>query len=104
MRLVETFSSGTSDWLHTIKTSRRIEWSSVLRMFKIRILRLFNSYPRMKPDQKPTTGHECSCSHCTCDTRNCPECGLKTIKGMPGGRDATCTNCGYKDPCCYDWK
>ena len=34
--------------------------------------------------------------------RPCPECGLETIKGMPGGRDATCANCGYKDPCCYD--
>jgi len=34
--------------------------------------------------------------------RECPECGLDTIKGMPGGRDATCENCGYKDPCCYD--
>ncbi len=56
----------------------------------------------MKPDQKPTTEHECMCGNCNCDTRNCPECGQKTIKGMPGGRDATCTNCGYKDPCCYD--
>ena len=35
-------------------------------------------------------------------SRECPMCGLTTIKGMPGGRDATCTNCGYKDPCCYD--
>ncbi len=35
--------------------------------------------------------------------RECPECGFTTIKGMPGGRDATCTNCGYKDPCCYDY-
>jgi predicted RNA-binding Zn-ribbon protein involved in translation (DUF1610 family) len=35
--------------------------------------------------------------------RECPECGMNTIKGMPGGRDATCTNCGYKDPCCYDY-
>ncbi|MDP4010791.1 MAG: hypothetical protein Q8P72_01015 [Candidatus Roizmanbacteria bacterium] len=34
--------------------------------------------------------------------RPCPECGMNTIKGMPGGRDATCKNCGYKDPCCYD--
>ena len=34
--------------------------------------------------------------------RECPECGFPTIYGMPGGRDATCTNCGYKDPCCYD--
>ena len=34
--------------------------------------------------------------------RKCPECGMKSIKGMPGGRDATCKNCGYKDPCCYD--
>ena len=34
--------------------------------------------------------------------RICPMCSLLTLKGMPGGRDATCTNCGYKDPCCYD--
>ncbi len=37
------------------------------------------------------------------NVRECPECGFTTIKGMPGGRDATCTNCGYKDPCCYDY-
>lgn len=37
------------------------------------------------------------------EKRECPECGFTTIKGMPGGRDATCTNCGYKDPCCYDY-
>ena len=35
--------------------------------------------------------------------RECPECGFTTIKGMPGGRDSTCENCGYKDPCCYDY-
>jgi DNA-directed RNA polymerase subunit RPC12/RpoP len=34
--------------------------------------------------------------------RSCPECGLQSIFGMPGGRDAVCKNCGYKDPCCYD--
>lgn len=34
--------------------------------------------------------------------RECPECGLVTLKGMPGGKDAICDNCGYKDPCCYD--
>lgn len=29
----------------------------------------------------------------------CPVC--KDIIGiMPGSRDATCKNCGYKDPCC----
>jgi predicted RNA-binding Zn-ribbon protein involved in translation (DUF1610 family) len=37
------------------------------------------------------------------DLRECPECGMMTLKGMPGGRDATCVNCGYKDPCCYDY-
>jgi ribosomal protein S27AE len=37
------------------------------------------------------------------NVRECPECGFTTIKGMPGGRDATCGNCGYKDPCCYDY-
>lgn len=34
--------------------------------------------------------------------RACPMCNMMTLKGMPGGRDATCINCGYKDPCCYD--
>lgn len=34
--------------------------------------------------------------------RMCPSCGFLTLKGMPGGGDSTCTNCGYKDPCCYD--
>lgn len=34
--------------------------------------------------------------------RECPECGMMSIRGMPGGREATCKNCGYKDPCCYD--
>jgi len=36
------------------------------------------------------------------NVRQCPECGMKSLKGMPGGMDATCKNCGYKDPCCYD--
>ena len=36
------------------------------------------------------------------NVRKCPECEMMTLKGMPGGRDATCKNCGYKDPCCYD--
>ncbi len=34
--------------------------------------------------------------------RECPFCGLNSLKGMPGGRDSTCKNCGFKDPCCYD--
>lgn len=29
----------------------------------------------------------------------CPKCG-EVIGAMPGGRDATCKICGYKDPCC----
>lgn len=29
----------------------------------------------------------------------CPLC-KKEIGIMPGGRDAVCHNCGYKDPCC----
>lgn len=33
--------------------------------------------------------------------RSCPGCN-GTIFGMPGGRDAHCHNCGYKDPCCSD--
>jgi predicted RNA-binding Zn-ribbon protein involved in translation (DUF1610 family) len=33
--------------------------------------------------------------------RPCPACGT-TIFGMPGGRDAHCPTCGYKDPCCSD--
>lgn len=36
------------------------------------------------------------------NVRECPQCGLKSIKGMPGGADSTCQNCGYKDPCCSD--
>lgn len=35
--------------------------------------------------------------------RECPQCGFTTIKGMPGGADSTCKQCGYKDPCCYDY-
>ena len=34
--------------------------------------------------------------------RNCPSCEFETLMGMPGGKDSTCRNCGYKDPCCYD--
>jgi hypothetical protein len=37
------------------------------------------------------------------DIRECPSCGMMSIKGMPGGADSTCKNCGYKDPCCYDY-
>ncbi len=33
--------------------------------------------------------------------RSCPLCG-QTIFGMPGGRDAQCEQCGFKDPCCSD--
>lgn len=33
--------------------------------------------------------------------RPCPKCG-ETLYGMPGGRDAHCVCCGYKDPCCGD--
>lgn len=33
--------------------------------------------------------------------RMCPFCG-EHIFGMPGGRDAFCSVCGYKDPCCSD--
>jgi|GEM_PF-3227448 len=29
----------------------------------------------------------------------CPVCKSE-IGLMPGSRDATCRNCGYKDPCC----
>lgn len=35
--------------------------------------------------------------------RECPQCGFTTIQGMPGGRDSTCKQCGYKDPCCTDY-
>lgn len=34
--------------------------------------------------------------------RPCLYCGLATLIGMPGGRDSTCENCGYKGPCCYN--
>lgn len=33
--------------------------------------------------------------------RPCPQCG-ETMFGMPGGRDAHCSACGFKDPCCSD--
>lgn len=33
--------------------------------------------------------------------RQCPSCG-ENIYGMPGGRDAHCHRCGFKDPCCSD--
>lgn len=41
-------------------------------------------------------------NQCVYNLRKCPNCQLFTLKGMPGGRDSTCKNCGYKDPCCYD--
>ena len=36
------------------------------------------------------------------DVRTCPFCKYNTIAGMAGSVHATCKNCGYKDPCCYD--
>jgi hypothetical protein len=33
--------------------------------------------------------------------RPCPQCS-HAMYGMPGGHDAHCANCGYKDPCCGD--
>lgn len=33
--------------------------------------------------------------------RKCPQCG-GILFGMPGGRDAHCNQCGFKDPCCSD--
>lgn len=33
--------------------------------------------------------------------RPCPNCETD-MYGMPGGRDAHCANCGYKDPCCTE--
>ncbi len=38
----------------------------------------------------------------TDNLRACPSCGLESLKGMSGGKDSICENCGYKDPCCYD--
>lgn len=35
------------------------------------------------------------------NARLCPSCGCD-LYGMPGGKDAHCENCGYKDPCCSD--
>lgn len=32
----------------------------------------------------------------------CPSCRMFSLKGMPGGRDAICKNCGFKEPCCGD--
>lgn len=31
--------------------------------------------------------------------QNCPNCE-NPMGDMPGSRDAYCSNCGYKDPCC----
>lgn len=31
--------------------------------------------------------------------QNCPLCGF-LIGVLAGSKDAVCTNCGYKDPCC----
>lgn len=31
--------------------------------------------------------------------QECPRC-KEIIGAMPGGRDAMCYNCGFKDPCC----
>lgn len=33
------------------------------------------------------------------NTQNCPVCGHK-IGNVAGSKDAICTNCGFKDPCC----
>lgn len=32
-------------------------------------------------------------------TQECPLC-KEPMGDMPGSRDAYCSNCGYKDPCC----
>ncbi|HSX48753.1 MAG TPA: hypothetical protein VLE44_00665 [Candidatus Saccharimonadales bacterium] len=31
--------------------------------------------------------------------QNCPVCG-EEIGVVAGSKDAICTNCGFKDPCC----
>lgn len=31
--------------------------------------------------------------------QKCPNCD-DLMGDMPGSRDAYCSNCGYKDPCC----
>jgi hypothetical protein len=31
--------------------------------------------------------------------QKCPMC-QDIISALPGTRDAKCTNCGFKDPCC----
>jgi predicted RNA-binding Zn-ribbon protein involved in translation (DUF1610 family) len=33
------------------------------------------------------------------DTQSCPICDNE-IGIVAGGKDAICTNCGFKDPCC----
>ena len=33
------------------------------------------------------------------DKQNCPVCGNE-IGIVAGSKDAICTNCGFKDPCC----
>jgi len=31
--------------------------------------------------------------------QNCPQCGM-LIGILAGSKEAICTNCGFKDPCC----
>ncbi|MFI5241010.1 MAG: hypothetical protein ACHQUA_01100 [Microgenomates group bacterium] len=33
------------------------------------------------------------------DSQPCPQCG-EGIGLVAGSKDAICTNCGFKDPCC----
>ncbi|MGH2410540.1 MAG: hypothetical protein ACRDGS_09250 [Chloroflexota bacterium] len=30
----------------------------------------------------------------------CPQCGYPML-GIRGSKDAVCSNCGFKDSCCY---
>ena len=32
--------------------------------------------------------------------KSCDQCG-GVMKGIKGSKDAICSNCGYKDSCCY---
>ncbi len=33
------------------------------------------------------------------EKQSCPQCGEK-IGVVAGSKDAICSNCGFKDPCC----
>lgn len=65
-----------------------------------------NSFPNQslssKSNQSDLSGKTSSLNPRIYFVRKCPACQTE-IFGMPGGADAYCHNCGYKDPCCGDY-